>query len=63
MGVNKQIEWRRPDEIIRPAEREKRGERERERVLQVRGREKTHKDEGGNEYLSEGISRRGANTV
>lgn len=57
MGVNKQIEWRRPDEIIRPAERE------RERVLQVRGREKTHAGEGGNEYLSEGISRRGANTV
>lgn len=25
MGVNKQIEWRRPDEIIRPAEREREG--------------------------------------
>lgn len=44
-------------------QRERRERRERERVLQVRGREKTHKDEGGNEYLSEGISRRGANTV
>lgn len=43
--------------------RERRERRERERVLQVRGREKTHAGEGGNEYLSEGISRRGANTV
>lgn len=50
--MNKQTEWRCPDEIIRPVREGPAGKRQ-----------ENHTKTRGNEYLSKGISRHGTNVV